>query len=96
MNGNTDKAMTTKLPPKLPTNEKVWIKYSLLDNTIDGISQGKPVKINALRYSTNDNKITIIIIEQSCFLVKSLARKNATPQKIANKLGSKITATGMK
>ena len=72
------------------------MKYSFPDNTIEGINQGNPVKIKALTYSNKDNSTTIIIKDESLFLVNSLANKKANPQKIANRLGKKITASGMK
>ena len=72
------------------------MKYSFPDNTIEGINQGNPVKIKALTYSNKDNSIMIIIKEESLFLVNNLANKNANPQKMANRLGRKITTNGMK
>ena len=94
--GNTHKVITTTLPPKLPTNEKIWIKYLFPDRAIDGINQGKPVKTDALKYSNKDKKSITITKDEALFLVNSLANKKAKPQKIANKLGNKITANGMK
>ena len=72
------------------------MKYSFPDNIIEGISQGNPVKIKALTYSNKDNSTIIIIKDVSLFLVNNLANKNANPQKMANRLGKKITANGMK
>ena len=72
------------------------MKYPFADNTIEGINQGNPVKIKALTYSKKDNSTIIMIKDESLFLVNNLANKNANPQKIANRLGKKITANGMK
>ena len=72
------------------------MKYSFPDNIIEGISQGNPVKIKALTYSNKDNSTIIIIKDVSLYLVNNLANKNANPQKMANRLGKKITANGMK
>jgi hypothetical protein len=63
---------------------------------MDGISQGKPVNTKALKYSAKDRKSITITRDEALFLVNSLANKKANPQKIANKLGNKITANGMK
>ena len=72
------------------------MKYSFPDNIIEGINQGNPVNMKDLTYSNNDNNTIIIIKDVSLFLVNNLANKNANPQKMANRLGKKITANGMK
>ena len=54
------------------------------------------MKTNALKYSNKDKNTIIRISEEFFFLVNNLAKKNDNPQKIANMLGSKITAIGIK
>ena len=54
------------------------------------------MKANALKYSNKDKNTIIRTNEEFFFLVNNLAKKNETPQKIANILGSKITAIGIK
>ena len=96
MYGKTLIVNVTKLVEKLPINENICIKYSLDDNTIDGISQGNPVKIVALKYSNNEIKMITFIIEHILFLQSNLAQTQAHPQKSAKKLGKRIIAIGIK
>ncbi len=96
INGRTLIVKTTKFAEKLPINENIWIKYSLDDNTIEGINQGNPVNILALKYSKNDIKIIIYIIQNGLFLQTILAQRQARPQKIDNKLGKIIIAIGIR
>ena len=87
MKGKTLVVNVTKLAAKLPMNENIWIKYSFDEKTIDGINQGKPVNIFALKYSNNERKIIIYIIENVLFLQSNLAQTQAKPQKNAKRLG---------
>ena len=80
INGKTDIDKTTRLAEKLPINENICIKFSLDDNTIEGISQGNPVNILALKYSKSDKKIIIFITEIVLSLVSNLAITQAHPQ----------------
>ena len=96
INGRTLIVKTTKFAEKLPINENIWIKYSLDDNTIEGINQGNPVNILALKYSKNDINIIIYIIQNGLFLQTILAQRQARPQKIDNKLGKIIIAIGIR
>ena len=96
INGRTLIVKTTKFAEKLPINENIWIKYSLDDNTIEGINQGNPVNILALKYSKNDINIIIYIIQNGLFLQTILAQRQARPQKIDNKPGKIIIAIGIR
>ena len=93
--GKNEKQNTNKLAAKLPINENIWIKYSLDDNIMEGISHGNPVNSFALKYSNKVKKTIVKNAEDWFFFVSNLAKTHAIPQKIANTLGKITTAKGI-